>query len=110
MLALAAAQVPLMGVAGNHEIEEDARRHRFQAFETRYRYPYAESGSDSPQYYSFNAAGTCSPARLAKTFVLTCSAGFNFSASWMCRLGSPQYRSFTAAGACSPAHPDIWLT
>lgn len=54
-----------MGVAGNHEIEEDAQQNRFQAFETRYRYPFEESGSDSPQYYSFDAAGARPDARRA---------------------------------------------
>jgi len=54
-----------MGVAGNHEIEQDAQQNRFQAFETRYRYPFEESGSDSPQYYSFDAAGARPDARRA---------------------------------------------
>ena len=54
-----------MGVAGNHEIEQDAQHNRFQAFETRYRYPFEESGSDSPQYYSFDAAGARPETRRA---------------------------------------------
>lgn len=50
-------QVPLMGVSGNHEIEPDSRNNKFQAYETRYRFPYKESGSTSQHWYSFDVAG-----------------------------------------------------
>ncbi|KAK9839253.1 hypothetical protein WJX81_004396 [Elliptochloris bilobata] len=51
------SRVPMMAVSGNHEVEPDADGKTFQAYETRYRYPHAESGSESQQEYSFDAAG-----------------------------------------------------
>lgn len=51
------AQVPMMAVSGNHEVEKDHRGETYQAYKTRYIYPYKESKSLSHQEYSFNAAG-----------------------------------------------------
>ncbi|EIE18216.1 Metallo-dependent phosphatase [Coccomyxa subellipsoidea C-169] len=50
--------VPMMVVEGNHEVEADSAGKSFQAYNARYRVPHAESGSDSPLYYSFDLAGS----------------------------------------------------
>ena len=52
-----------MGVGGNHEEEPDSEGIKFQAYEARFRYPYQESGSSSPHFYSFDVAGACSKAQ-----------------------------------------------
>ena len=46
-----------MAVSGNHEVEKDDQGRSYQAYSTRYVYPYKESGSRSQQEYSFDAAG-----------------------------------------------------
>ena len=51
------AQVPMMAVSGNHEQEPDHKGATYQAYKTRYIYPYKESKSPSHQEYSFDAAG-----------------------------------------------------
>lgn len=47
----------MMVVEGNHEVEADSAGKSFQAYNARHRVPHAESGSDSPLYYSFDLAG-----------------------------------------------------
>lgn len=44
-------------VQGNHEIEEQAEKRTFESYKSRFAFPYKESGSSSPFYYSFNAGG-----------------------------------------------------
>ncbi|KAK9805338.1 hypothetical protein WJX73_003577 [Symbiochloris irregularis] len=51
------SQVPFMGLVGNHEIEPDVQGRQFQAYRNRYRFPFAESGSPSQLFYSFDLAG-----------------------------------------------------
>ena len=47
----------MMAVSGNHEQEPDHKGATYQAYKTRYIYPYKESKSPSHQEYSFDAAG-----------------------------------------------------
>lgn len=54
---LLVTQVPFMGLVGNHEIETDAKHRDFQAYTNRFRFPFAESGSRSQLFYSFDLAG-----------------------------------------------------
>lgn len=49
-----------MVIEGNHEVETDAKGRSFQAYGSRYRVPYAESGSPSNLYYSFDLPGAVS--------------------------------------------------
>ncbi|CAN7075601.1 unnamed protein product [Brassica oleracea var. botrytis] len=49
--------VPLMVVEGNHELELQAGNRTFEAYSSRFAFPYIESGSTSKFYYSFNAGG-----------------------------------------------------
>ncbi|WZZ29855.1 hypothetical protein YC2023_013256 [Brassica napus] len=49
--------VPLMVVEGNHELELQAGNKTFEAYSSRFAFPYIESGSTSKFYYSFNAGG-----------------------------------------------------
>ena len=51
-----------MGIGGNHEEEPDSEGIKFQAYEARFQYPYQESGSSSPHFYSFDVAGACQKA------------------------------------------------
>lgn len=51
------SKVPIMMVQGNHEIEEQAQNRTFASYSARFAFPYKESGSSSPFYYSFNAGG-----------------------------------------------------
>lgn len=51
------SSVPFMGLVGNHEIETDAKHRDFQAYTNRFRFPFAESGSPSQLFYSFDLAG-----------------------------------------------------
>ena len=57
----------MMAVSGNHEQEPDHKGETYQAYKTRYIYPYKESKSPSHQEYSFNAAGAhcCGKARFS---------------------------------------------
>ncbi|KAH0944085.1 hypothetical protein HID58_003722 [Brassica napus] len=49
--------VPLMVVEGNHELELQAGNKTFEAYSSRFAFPYVESGSTWKFYYSFNAGG-----------------------------------------------------
>uniref|UniRef100_A0A1J3ECL3 Purple acid phosphatase n=1 Tax=Noccaea caerulescens TaxID=107243 RepID=A0A1J3ECL3_NOCCA len=51
------SKVPLMVIEGNHEIEVQAENKTFEAYSSRFAFPFKESGSPSPLYYSFNAGG-----------------------------------------------------
>ncbi|CAA3030308.1 purple acid phosphatase 15 isoform X2 [Olea europaea var. sylvestris] len=51
------SKVPIMMVQGNHEIELQAQNRTFASYSSRYAFPYKESGSSSPFYYSFNSGG-----------------------------------------------------
>ncbi|KAL1211928.1 Purple acid phosphatase 15 [Cardamine amara subsp. amara] len=51
------SKVPLMVVEGNHEIELQAEDKKFEAYSSRFAFPFKESGSSSTLYYSFNAGG-----------------------------------------------------
>ncbi|CAH8356356.1 unnamed protein product [Eruca vesicaria subsp. sativa] len=51
------SRVPLMVVEGNHELELQAGNKTFEAYSSRFAFPYVESGSTSKFYYSFNAGG-----------------------------------------------------
>ncbi|KAF3441683.1 hypothetical protein FNV43_RR15598 [Rhamnella rubrinervis] len=55
-----ASQRPWMVTEGNHEIETlpFLSRHGFKAYNSRWLMPYAESGSTSNLYYSFQVSGT----------------------------------------------------
>ncbi|XP_024515666.1 purple acid phosphatase 18 [Selaginella moellendorffii] len=52
-----ASSRPWMVTEGNHEIERIPLISSFRAYNTRWRMPYEESGSDSNLYYSFDVAG-----------------------------------------------------
>lgn len=54
-----ASQRPWMVTQGNHEVERIPLIHSqpFTAYNSRWRMPYEESGSDSNLYYSFDVAG-----------------------------------------------------
>ena len=49
--------VPLMVVEGNHELELQAGNKTFEAYSSRFAFPYVESGTTWKFYYSFNAGG-----------------------------------------------------
>lgn len=49
--------VPMMVIEGNHEIESQADGVTFEAYNSRFAVPSAESGSNTSLYYSFNAGG-----------------------------------------------------
>ncbi|XP_010486254.1 PREDICTED: purple acid phosphatase 15 isoform X2 [Camelina sativa] len=51
------SKVPLMVIEGNHEIELQAENKTFEAYSSRFAFPFKESGSSSTLYYSFNAGG-----------------------------------------------------
>ncbi|KAL9827913.1 Purple acid phosphatase 15 [Arabidopsis thaliana] len=51
------SKVPLMVIEGNHEIELQAENKTFEAYSSRFAFPFNESGSSSTLYYSFNAGG-----------------------------------------------------
>ncbi|KAL6526667.1 Purple acid phosphatase 15 [Orobanche gracilis] len=51
------SKIPVMMVQGNHEIEEQAENRTFASYTSRFAFPYKESGSSSPFYYSFDAGG-----------------------------------------------------
>lgn len=51
------SKVPIMMVQGNHEIELQAQNRTFASYSSRYAFPFKESGSSSPFYYSFNSGG-----------------------------------------------------
>ncbi|KAF8050932.1 hypothetical protein N665_1852s0002 [Sinapis alba] len=51
------SKVPLMVIEGNHEIELQAENKTFEAYSSRFAFPFKESGSSSKMYYSFNAGG-----------------------------------------------------
>ncbi|EPS72247.1 purple acid phosphatase, partial [Genlisea aurea] len=51
------SKVPIMMVQGNHEIEEQAENKTFVSYKSRFAFPFKESGSSSPFYYSFSAGG-----------------------------------------------------
>lgn len=59
LVELLASQRPWMVTQGNHEVETIPLIHSrpFTAYNSRWRMPYEESGSDSNLYYSFDAAG-----------------------------------------------------
>ena len=63
------AQVPVMSLEGNHEIEPDAHGRTFQAFHSRFRFPAEESESPSQLFYSFDLAGAPLSWGLACTHV-----------------------------------------
>ncbi|CAM8983600.1 unnamed protein product [Rhodiola kirilowii] len=51
------SKVPIMVVAGNHELESQAENQTFVSYKSRFAFPTKESKSNSPMYYSFNAGG-----------------------------------------------------
>uniref|UniRef100_A0A7N0UQJ6 Purple acid phosphatase n=1 Tax=Kalanchoe fedtschenkoi TaxID=63787 RepID=A0A7N0UQJ6_KALFE len=51
------SKVPIMVVAGNHELETQAENKTFVAYKSRFAFPSEESKSHSTMYYSFNAGG-----------------------------------------------------
>ncbi|GAB2272191.1 hypothetical protein Dimus_007011 [Dionaea muscipula] len=52
-----ASQRPWMVTPGNHDVEKEVPPAKFTAYNARWQMPYAESGSDSNLFYSFNVAG-----------------------------------------------------
>mmetsp|Transcript_1242 Transcript_1242/g.5054 ORF Transcript_1242/g.5054 Transcript_1242/m.5054 type:complete len:346 (+) Transcript_1242:1153-2190(+) len=57
LLEPVAAKVPWMTTNGNHEVERTPGLPLFQSYLARYRMPHEASGSPSPLFYSFEAAG-----------------------------------------------------
>ncbi|KAG9447645.1 hypothetical protein H6P81_013773 [Aristolochia fimbriata] len=51
------SRIPVMVIAGNHEIEPQIDELTFQSYAARFAVPSEESGSNSSVYYSFNAGG-----------------------------------------------------
>jgi hypothetical protein len=79
----ALGQTPMMVIEGNHEIERDAANHTFQAYVHRFKVPYAESGSPSPLFYSFDLAGAL---LLPLSMILTSPRRFWSNMSLLCPM------------------------